>query len=81
MNIAVVKEQHPQDENVQKWINKYLDQYFYTNSSDVQDVLHYCKSGNDEQDHWKLELPRSMVKPAIKWFHLVTDHPGEKGFN
>ena len=23
-------------------------------------------------------LPRTLLKPAIKWFHLVTGHPGEK---
>ena len=48
LNIEIVKEQQIQDEDLQKWINKYPDQYFYTNIGDAEDVLCYCKPGKDE---------------------------------
>ena len=36
------------------------------------------KRGHDQQSQWKIVLPKKLLKPAIKWFHLVTGHPGEK---
>ena len=74
----MVKEQQIQDKDLQKYVKKYPGQYFQTGIGDVQNVLCYCKPGKDKQKHWKLALPRSMLKPAIKWFHLVTGHCGEK---
>ena len=36
------------------------------------------KRGYDQQSQLKIVLPKKLLKPAIKWFHLVTGHPGEK---
>ena len=38
----------------------------------------YCKPGLNKNENWKIVLPRKLLKPAIKWFHIVTGHPGEK---
>ena len=74
----MVNEQQILDQDLQKWVEKYSDQYSQTDTGDVQNKLCYCKPGKDEQEHWRLSLPRSMLRPAINWFHLVTVHPGKK---
>ena len=78
MNIEAVKEQQIQDKYLQKWVKKYLEQYFQTDIGNVQNVLCYHKLGKDKQEQRKLALPRPILKPAIKWFHLVTGHHGER---
>ena len=31
-----------------------------------------------KEENWKIVLPRILLMPTIKWFHIVTGHPGEK---
>ena len=51
---------------------------FFKDIGKTKEVLCYVKPGQDKNSQWKIVLPRKLLKPAIKWFHLVTGHPGEK---
>ena len=39
-------------------------------------ILVYVKPGLDKQTQWKICLPKTMVKDAIKWYHVALGHPG-----
>ena len=41
-------------------------------------MLCYCKPGLNKEENWKIVLPRKLIMSTIKWFHIVTGHPGEK---
>ena len=41
-------------------------------------MLCYCKPGLNKEENWKIVLPRKLLMSTIKWFHIVTGHPGEK---
>ena len=78
LNMEVIKNKQSQDSDLERWKNKYPNEYFYTNIGDVRDILCHCKPGKDKKEHWKIVLPSSMLKSTIKWFHLITGHPGER---
>jgi hypothetical protein len=48
------------------------------NIKDVKDILCYTKPG-DNAANWKIVLPKDLIAPTIRWYHLVTGHPGCKG--
>ena len=44
----------------------------------VQQPLWHWKSGLNKKGNWMIVLPRRLLKSPIKWFHIVTGHPGDK---
>ena len=48
------------------------------NIGNVNNVICYVKPGDNKTENWKIALPRQLLKPTVKWFHLVAGHPGEK---
>ncbi len=40
------------------------------------ELLCYVKPGLNPWTQWKFAISASMIKPTIKWFHLVMGHPG-----
>jgi hypothetical protein len=56
---------------------KYPDNYVNLQLDDNVDEI-ICYKKDPTQPNWKIALPESMVVDAIKWFHQVMGHPGEK---
>ena len=81
LNIEALQEAQMEDDELQKWKDKNPDCYFETKIGKVQNVLCYCKPGLNKSENWKIALPRKLMKSTIKWFHIVTGHPGEKDWN
>lgn len=61
-----------------KWKRAFPKRYTTKEIGKVKDLVCYVREGEDPDKQWKNTLPRSMIKPTIKWFHLVTGHPGSK---
>ena len=78
LNIENIKEQQDEDPELQRMLEKYPNSYFFKNIGTTRKVICYVKPGLDKKENWKIALPRQLLKPTIKWFHLVAGHPGEK---
>ena len=81
LNIENIKEQQDEDPELQRMLEKYPNSYFFKNIGTTRKVICYVKPGLDKKENWKIALPRQLLKPTIKWFHLVAGHPGEKDWN
>ena len=44
----------------------------------IRDAICYVKPGENKNENWKIALPRQLLKPTVKWLHLVAGHPGKK---
>ena len=77
LDMEMIKEQQDADNNLQCQVTTYADRYVRKSISSVDNVLCYVKPG-DPLAHWKIVLPKSMLQPAICWFHQITGHPGSK---
>ena len=77
LNIEAIKAAQQEDEDLRKWKNNNPNCYFTTKIGKVKNVLCYCKPGLNKEENWKIVLPRKLLMSTIKWFHIVTGHPGE----
>ena len=59
-------------------LQKNPNTYFVQNIGHIRDVIGYIKPGENKNKNWKNALPRPSLTPTVKWFHLVSGHPGEK---
>ena len=57
---------------------KFPERYFTKERGKVNDLICWVKEHDDPLQKWKIALPTSMVNPTMKWFHMVTGHPGQK---
>ena len=51
LNMEVIKNKQSQDSDLERWKNKYPNEYFYINIGDVKDILCHCKPGKDKKEH------------------------------
>ena len=65
-----------QDVDLQAKRERYPDAYFPISMERDLNILVYDKPGLDKQTQWKICLPKSMVKDAVKWYHVALGHPG-----
>ena len=45
---------------------------------DVKDILCYVRYHDDPNNSWIIAISYSMLKEAVKWFHIFMGHPAEK---
>jgi hypothetical protein len=77
LNYAHIHEFQQQAEQLLALQVTYPDNYVNLQlDDDVNDIICYKK--DPTQPNWKMVLPESMVVDAVKWFHQVMGHPGEK---
>jgi hypothetical protein len=76
LNYAHIHELQQKDEQLALQV-KYPDNYVNLQLDDnVNDII--CYNKDLTQPNWKIALPESMISDAVKWFHQVMGHPGEK---
>ena len=78
LNIKHMRDKQYADNDLLRLKEKYPERYFTKEIGDVKDLICWVKEHDDPLRKWKKALPTSMIKPTIKWFHLVTGHPGQK---
>ena len=76
LNLEHMRDKQYADENLLKLKRKYPLRYITKEIGRVRDLICHVKEGDDPLRKWKIALPKSMIKTTIKWFHLVTGHPG-----
>ena len=70
LDMETVKEQQLQDNDLQKHMKKYPDRYTTKRIGNIDGIISYTKPG-DEKSNWKIALPKSLLQPTIKMYHLV----------
>ena len=78
LNMETIKEKQQEDTDLLRLSRKHPQRYLQKQVGKVRNVICYVKEGEDPEKKWRIALPHSMVKPAIKWFHTVTGHPESK---
>ena len=73
-----MRDEQYKDEKLLKMKEKYPNRYFTKEIGEVKDLICWVKEHEDPLRKWKIALPKSMILPTIKWFHIVTGHPGQK---
>ena len=67
LDLESIKVEYQQDVDLQRAREKYLDSYFPISMGQNLNILVYVKPGLDKQTQWKICLPESVVKDAVKW--------------
>ena len=78
LNIRNIKDTQEDDPELQRMLQKIPNSYFVQHIGHIRDVICYVKPGENKNENWKIALPRQLLKPTVKWFHLVAGHLGEK---
>jgi hypothetical protein len=76
-DIENIKEKQDEDNDLQQSATKHPERYSRKTLDQVTDILCYTKPG-DNPSNWKIALPKELIKPTVKWYQQVTDHPGSK---
>jgi hypothetical protein len=77
LDLENIKEKQDEDNDLHQLLTKHPTWYSHKNISEVNDILHYTKTG-DNAANWKIVLPKVLIVPTIRWCHQVTGHPGRK---
>ena len=78
LNLPKMREEQYECEDIRRWKNKFPNHFITKEIDTVQDLICYVKPGANPDTSWRIVLPTSMLKSTIKWYHLVTGHPGTK---
>ena len=78
LNIKHMRDKQYADNDLLRLKKKYPERYFTKEIGNVKDLICWVKEHDDPLRKWKIALPTFMIKPTIKWFHVVTGHPGQK---
>ena len=78
LDLESIKEEQQKDEDLQRLAEKYPNEYFPMSMGRNLNILVHVKPGLDKQTQWKICLPETMVKDAIKWYHVALGHPGSE---
>ena len=76
LNLENIKELQNADGSLQKLKDKHPELYFHKDINQTQDVLCYVRAGKDKDKSWKIVLPDKLLRPTMKWFHIVTGRAG-----
>ncbi len=77
LDLENIKERQDEDDKLIQSTVKHPAWYSHKTINDVQDILCYTKSGDNEAN-WRFALPEDLILLTIKWYHQVTGHPGSK---
>ena len=77
LDMQTISEKQKEDTELVARANKHKDLYF-EKKLDGHKVICFSKDKEQRSSKWKIALPEAMIKPAVKWFHIVTGHPGSK---
>ena len=77
LDMETISEKQQEDTELLARMTKYKDLYF-EKKLDGHKVICYSKDREQRQSTWRIALPKSMIKSTVKWFHIVTGHPGSK---
>ena len=76
LDLESIKEEQQEDAELQALAEKQPNEYFPMLMGGNLNILVYVKPGLDKQTQWKVCLPQTMVKDAVKWYHVALGHPG-----
>ena len=77
LDMQTISEKQLDDEKLIARANKHKELYF-KKKLDGHTILCYCKDKDNRNTNWRIALPESMLKSTVKWYHIVTGHPGSK---
>jgi hypothetical protein len=77
LDLGNIKEKQDEDNDFHQSLTKHLPWYSRKGINDVNYILCYTKPC-DNVANWKIELPKDLIVPTIRWYHQVTGHPGIK---
>ena len=78
LNLSNMRDKQYECKDIQRWKEKYPKSFIKKEIGTVPDLICYVKPGTNPDTSWRIVLPTSMLDSTIKWFHLVTGHPGSK---
>ena len=81
LNLANMRDKQYECPDIKRWKAKHSKHFITKEIGTVPDLICYVKPGTNPDTSWRIVLPTSMVKNTIKWYHLVTGHPGQKDWN
>ena len=77
LNLQRIRDKQRNDDSIAKWRQKNPDHFKEVQLGSVEDLIVYIKD-IAEPNNWRIVLPDSMLDETVKWFHIVTGHPGAK---
>ncbi|KAL7528999.1 hypothetical protein ACHAWF_002797 [Thalassiosira exigua] len=78
LNIEMIHHKQYEDDVIKRWLRKFLGQFRTIKSGNANDLIIYVKKGDNPARQWQIALPHCMIDERIKWYHIVTGHPGAK---
>ena len=78
LDLQRIRDAQYADDEILRWKDKNPSNFITKEIGDVRDLICYVKNGDSPNTQWRVVLPRSKLKQTVKWFHLVTGHPGSK---
>ena len=76
LDLQTISENQLKDSALIARAEKYQNIYFMKNL-DGHKVLCYCKDKSERQSKCQIALPDKILKNTIKWFHIISGHPGQ----
>ena len=77
LDIQNISEKQQKDKQLLARLSKHKELYF-KKDIDGHTVICYCKNKEERNSKWRIALPTNMIKQTVKWFHVVTGHPGNQ---
>ncbi len=77
LDIESIHDNQKDDAELLARAEKQSERYFKKKIGDFN-IICYSKDIASRNSKWRIALPKKMVKTTIKWFHIVTGHPGSK---
>ena len=76
LDMQTIHEKQLDDAALLELVAKHPNHYF-NKTLNEQEIICYSKKAEDRDTLFKLALPANMIAETIKWFHIVTGHPGK----
>jgi hypothetical protein len=77
LDLEIIKEKQAEDNDLSQSLMRHPTWYSRKNINYVNNILCYTRPGN-KAAHWKIVLPKDLIRPTIMWYHQLTGHPGSK---
>ena len=75
LDIQTINKKQKEYDKLIAQVEKHRNLYF-KKKLDSHSIICYSKDREQRSANWQIALPTSLVKDAVKWFHIVTGHPG-----
>jgi len=73
LDMQMISKKQKKDTELVVRANKHKDLYF-EKKLDRRKVICASKDKEQRSSSWKIALPESMIKQAVKWFYIVAGH-------